>query len=130
MIAWFAALFTGRVPDGMHGFIAGFSRYSARVTAYGSILADPFPPFGGGGEYPVDVEIDPPAPQGRLGVFFRFFLALPCLIVANLLQNLLGLVAIGSWFVALFTGRVRRACRRSASSACASRPARTPMSCS
>jgi Domain of unknown function (DUF4389) len=106
VFAWFAALFTGRVPDGLHGFIASYTRYSLRVSAYGTILADPFPPFGGGGEYPLDVEIDPPVPQGRLGVFFRFFLALPCLIVANVLQYLLYLVAIGCWFVALFTGRV------------------------
>jgi len=106
IIAWFAALFTGRVPDGMHGMIAGYTRYSLHVTAYGTIMADPFPPFFGGGEYPVDVEIDRAVPQGRLGVFFRFFLALPCLIVANVLQYLLYLIAIGCWFVALFTGRV------------------------
>ena len=106
VVAWFAALFTGRVPDGLHGLIADYTRYSLRVTAYGAIMADPFPPFGGGGEYPVDVQIDPPAPQGRLGVFFRLLLALPCLLVANLLQNLLWLIAIGCWFVALFTGGV------------------------
>jgi hypothetical protein len=106
VIAWFAALFTGRVPDGLHGMIADYTRYSLHVTAYGAIMADPFPPFFGGGEYPVDVQIDPPAPQGRLGVFFRFFLALPCLFVANALQALLWLIAIGCWFVALVTGRV------------------------
>jgi hypothetical protein len=106
VIAWFAALFTGRVPDGLHGFIAGYTRYYLRVLAYGSILADPFPPFGGGATYPVDVEVDPAAPQGRLGVFFRILLAIPCLIVSNVLQYLLYLVAIGCWFVALFTGRV------------------------
>jgi small-conductance mechanosensitive channel len=106
VIAWFAALFTGRVPDGLHNFIAGYLRYYLRVVAYATILADPFPPFGGGGTYPVDVEIDPPVPQGRLGVFFRILLAIPCLIVANVLQYLLYLVAIGCWFVALFTGGV------------------------
>jgi hypothetical protein len=106
LIAWFAALFTGRVPDGMHNFIAGFLRYSVRVTAYGTILADPFPPFGSGGSYPVDLEIDPPVEQGRLGVFFRLILAIPCLFVSNILQNLLHLLAIGNWFVALITGGV------------------------
>ena len=30
LIAWFAALFTGRVPAGMHGFLAGYLRYSTR----------------------------------------------------------------------------------------------------
>src|SRR5438874_11581443 len=45
LVAWFAALFTGRVPDGLHNFIASWLRYSTRVTAYMFLLADPFPPF-------------------------------------------------------------------------------------
>ena len=49
IIAWFAALFTGRVPLSLHDFIEGYVRYSARVLAYAHILADPFPPFGSGG---------------------------------------------------------------------------------
>ena len=106
VIAWFAALFTGRVPDGLHGFITGYLRYATRVAAYAHILADPFPPFGSGGSYPVDLEFDPPVPQGRLGVFFRFLLAIPCVIVLYPLQLALGIVALGNWFVALFTGRV------------------------
>ncbi len=106
IVAWFAALFTGRVPDGMHNFLAGYLRYYTRVMAYGTILADPFPPFGASGSYPVDLEIDPPVEQSRLTVLFRIILAIPCIIVLYVLQNLLYLVAIGNWFVALFVGRV------------------------
>jgi Domain of unknown function (DUF4389) len=106
IIAWFAALFTGRVPAGMHDFIAGFLRYYARVIAYGTILADPFPPFGPGGTYPVDLEIDPAVPQGRLGVFFRIILAIPCWFVTSILQYLLELLGIGNWIVSLVIGRV------------------------
>lgn len=107
IIAWFAALFTGRVPDGMHEFIAGYLRYYIRVVAYGAILADPFPPFGSGDSYPVDLEIDPPVAQNRLTVLFRIVLALPCyVLMAYALQPLLALIAIACWFVALFTGRV------------------------
>jgi hypothetical protein len=106
VVAWFAALVTGRVPDGMHAFIAGYLRYYARVVAYGALLADPFPPFGAGGSYPVDLEIDPPVEQSRLTVLFRIILAIPCILVLYVLQNLLYLVAIGSWFVSLFLGRV------------------------
>jgi hypothetical protein len=106
-IAWWAALFTGRVPEGMHNFIAGFLRYYARVVAYGAILADPFPPFGSGGSYPVDLEIDPPVEQSRLTVLFRVILVIPCWVLASYaLQPFLYLVSIGCWFVALFTGRV------------------------
>jgi hypothetical protein len=106
VIAWFAALFTGRVPDGMHNFIAGFVRYAARIHAYGGILANPFPPFGSGGTYPVDLEIDPPVAQSRLTVLFRIILAIPCWFVMTLLQYLLQLLAIGNWIVAVITGSV------------------------
>jgi hypothetical protein len=107
IIAWFAALFAGRVPQGMHEFIAGYLRYYIRVEAYGGILADPFPPFGSGDRYPVDLEIDPPVAQNRLTVFFRILLVLPCyVLMAYALQPLLALIAIACWFVALFTGRV------------------------
>ena len=91
----------------LHNFIAGYRRYYTRVVAYGAILADPFPPFGSGGTYPVDLEIDPPVRQNRLTVFFRAILVLPCyVLVSYALQPLLYLIAIGCWFVALFTGRV------------------------
>ncbi len=71
MIAWFAALFTARVPEGLHDFIAGYLRYATRVWAYATIVGDPFPPFGSGGSYPVDLEVDPPVRQNRWTVFFR-----------------------------------------------------------
>jgi hypothetical protein len=106
IIAWFAALFTGHVPVSLHDFMDGYLRYSTRVLAYAHLLADPFPPFGSGGSYPVDVEVAPPTSQNRLTVFFRGLLALPCLIVLYPLQIALNLVAIGNWFVALITGGV------------------------
>ncbi|HET6171621.1 MAG TPA: DUF4389 domain-containing protein [Gaiellales bacterium] len=113
IIAWFAGVFTGRIPDGLHDFIVGYLRYSTRVTAYGTILADPFPPFGAGGSYAVDLEIDAPVTQSRLTIFFRTILVIPCyVLVAYALQPLLGLIAIGNWFVALFTGRVPEGLQR------------------
>ncbi len=45
IIAWFVALFTGSVPAGMHNFLAGFSRWYARVMAYVYDLIDEYPPF-------------------------------------------------------------------------------------
>jgi len=85
LVAWFAALFMGRVPAGMHGFIAGYLRYSTRVNAYLYLVANPFPPFGAGGHYPVDLEVAGPEPQGRVGIFFRVLLALPALMLAGVL---------------------------------------------
>ena len=60
LAAWLVGIFTGRVPDGIHDFIASFVRYSTHVNAYFSLAADPFPAFGGAPGYPVDVEIAPP----------------------------------------------------------------------
>jgi hypothetical protein len=106
LISWVVAIFTGRVPDGLHDFNASFVRYYARVGTYFAILADPYPPFGSGGSYPVELEVDPAVPQNRLTVLFRLILAIPAWIVAYLLQELLNLLAIGNWVVALILGRV------------------------
>jgi hypothetical protein len=44
-IAWLIALFTGSVPAGLHGFIAGYVRWSLRSNAYIMLLTDEYPPF-------------------------------------------------------------------------------------
>jgi hypothetical protein len=107
LVAWFAALFTGRVPDGLHGFLATFLRYATHVRAYILLIADPFPGFTGKpGSYPIDLEVDPPQPQSRLTVFFRVILAIPALLLTYVLSSLSQLLAVFSWFIALITGRV------------------------
>ena len=45
VIAWFAILFTGRYPQGLHTFVAGVFRWSLRVQAYIFSLTDEYPPF-------------------------------------------------------------------------------------
>lgn len=45
MIAWFAILFTGRFPRGLHTFVVGVLRWGARVQAYAISITDDFPPF-------------------------------------------------------------------------------------
>lgn len=44
-ISWWAILFTGQFPRGLHRFVVGVMRWSARVTAYFESLTDVFPPF-------------------------------------------------------------------------------------
>ena len=44
-VGWFAILFTGRFPQGLHGYVAGVLRWVARVNAYIISLTDEFPPF-------------------------------------------------------------------------------------
>lgn len=44
-IAWFAVLFTGRYPRGLHTFVSGWLRWGARAWAYWLSLTDEFPSF-------------------------------------------------------------------------------------
>jgi hypothetical protein len=111
---WFATLFTGRSPDGLHNWLAGFLRYTTHFSAYLFLLADPFPGFyliNMKQDYPIDLEVAPPEVQNRWTVFFRIILAIPALFVSNILHNLSQLLAVLSWFVALFTGRVPQGIR-------------------
>ena len=104
-IAWIVAIFTGRVPDGLHRFIAGYVRYSMRVNAYLLLMANPWPPFTNSRPYPLDVEIAPAAAQTRLTVFFRLLLAIPAFILSYIFRLVNTFVAFLTWFYALFTGR-------------------------
>ncbi len=45
VIAWFAILFTGRFPRGLHQFVVGVYRWSLRVQVYFLSLTDEYPPF-------------------------------------------------------------------------------------
>ena len=46
IIAWFAILFTGTHPKGIHDYIVGVMRWSLRVEAYALLLTtDEYPPF-------------------------------------------------------------------------------------
>jgi uncharacterized protein DUF4389 len=104
---WFATLFMGQSPEGLHNFLATFLRYTTHVRAYTLLVADPYPPFTGReGTYPIDLEVDPPERQNRWTVFFRGILAIPALFLSNLLSQLNQLLAVFSWFIALITGRV------------------------
>ena len=107
IVNWFATLFMGRSPEGLHNFLATFLRYATHIRAYLLLVADPFPPFTGRpGTYPIDLEIDGPERQNRLTVFFRWMLAIPALLLAYLLGYLNQLLAVFSWFIALVLGRV------------------------
>ncbi|MDI1355937.1 MAG: DUF4389 domain-containing protein [bacterium] len=46
-IAWWAVLFTGNYPKGMHEFVVGTFRWATRVNIYLSFMTDKYPPFSG-----------------------------------------------------------------------------------
>jgi hypothetical protein len=106
IVNWFATLFAGRSPQGLHDFITSFLVYQTRVTAYLYLLAEPWPPFGSSGEYPVDLQVDGPREQNRLTVAFRLILAIPALILASVFRTLNQVLAFVSWFYALATGHI------------------------
>jgi hypothetical protein len=131
-VAWLAVLFERRVPGTIHRFLASYIRYTVHLTAYLSLAAAPYPGFTGADAYPVDVEIDPPATQGRLGAGFRFVLVVPALLLSGALA---GSAAYGAswgfallaltgglafvagflgWFASVVTGRMPRGLRDAA----------------
>jgi Domain of unknown function (DUF4389) len=86
VINWFATLFTGQSPQGLHNFLAAYIRYVTHFYGYLFLAANPYPGFKGDPQsYPLDVAIDPPARQRRWITAFRIFLALPAFLLASTL---------------------------------------------
>jgi hypothetical protein len=77
IVAWFTALFTGRLPDRMHNYLARYLIYATRFTAYANLLANPYPPFNGRPDstYAVDLRAASAEPQPRWKTLLRYFLA-------------------------------------------------------
>ena len=118
---WIATLISGTPPAMFHRFLSAYVRYIAHLSAYLSIVANPYPKFSGAPGYPVDVEIDPPQVQNRWVTGFRLVLAVPAILLADTLLGggtsalggsnvssggALATVALLGWFAALFTGRM------------------------
>ncbi|HKT84065.1 MAG TPA: DUF4389 domain-containing protein [Solirubrobacterales bacterium] len=102
---WFATLFTGTPPAGLHRVLSAYTRYQQHVFAYLNLIGNPFPGFAGErGSYPIEIRIAERAPQNRWTVGFRIFLALPAFVLASAYGTLLFTVAFLGWFASLFTG--------------------------
>jgi hypothetical protein len=111
VVAWFAIVLTAGYPRGLYDFVAGYTRFVARVTAYGALLCDPYPPFGGGSDtqYPIRMEFAGPLERyNRLKTLFRFILAIPLLFVRYVIGLLIEIGAVAAWFVILVTGKLPR----------------------
>lgn len=112
VIAWLAALVLGRVPDGLHGFIARYVRATTHLNAYLMLLADPWPPFTGEpGKYPIDLRVDDAQHQNRLTVLFRALLAIPAFVLAYIFGIVNRIVAFFGWFYCLALGRMNEGMR-------------------
>ena len=103
---WFVALVRGRSADSLHRFLTAYVRYYAHLTAFVTLVANPFPGFVGAPGYPVDIAIDPPERQNRWVTLFRTFLAIPSFFISGALSVVLVVIAFLGWFAALATGRM------------------------
>jgi hypothetical protein len=109
LICWFAALFSGRLPDGLAGFQAGYLRWVTRFYAYVFLLTDVYPPFElADAQYPVRLRAQP-GPLNRLAVLFRIILVIPASIVATVVTyGLYFPVMFVTWLIVLVAGRMPR----------------------
>lgn len=110
IISWFAMVITGGYPRPLYDFVAGFTRFMTRVTAYGALLCDPYPPFWGHDDrsYPVRMEFTPLERYSRAKAFFRIILAIPIFVLRYVMQLLLEISAIFAWFIIVVLGKLPR----------------------
>ena len=110
VIAWFAIVITGQYPRGLYDFVAGYTRLITRATAYGALLCDAYPSFGGSPDpaYPIRMEFERLDHYDRLKTLFRIILAIPIVIVRYVVGLLLEIGAFAAWFVIIVTGKMPR----------------------
>lgn len=108
-IGWWAALFTGRLPEFAVSFLSGYVRWYTRVTAYAMLLTDVYPPFSFEGEpgYPVQLALPVRERLNPVAVLFRIILVIPAALLSALVQyGGLTLVAFIAWLITLITGKM------------------------
>jgi Domain of unknown function (DUF4389) len=104
---WVVTLIVGTTPRWVHNFFSRYVRYQFHVGAFLHLVGNPFPGFvGAAGTYPVELHVADPARQNRWTVGFRLILAFPALLLAGVFSQVLLVVALFGWFVALFTARM------------------------
>jgi hypothetical protein len=103
-MAWFAILFTARIPPGMFDFMAMIHRYQWRVVSYVFWLREPYPPFdftataSDPADDPARFSIQYPERMSRLLIFVKWLLAFPHYIVLLFL----GIAAYVCWVIGFF----------------------------
>jgi hypothetical protein len=109
VIAWFAIVFTGRYPQGLYDFNAGYLRMSSRVNSCLYLLTDEWPPFGGdeAPDYPVRIGAPPPLDKyDRLKTGLRLIIGIPVFLLAIVQSIIVQICALIGWFAILFTGKL------------------------
>lgn len=112
VIAWFAIVFTGKLPAGLANFICMTLRYSMRVSAYAGFLHETYPPFAfdttaaDPGGHPVRLDFEPQLEgRNRLTVGLRFLWVIPAAIMFLIVVIVGAVCWILGFFAVLFTGK-------------------------
>ena len=108
-LGWWAALFTGRLPDFAVSYLSGLARWNIRFYGYLFLLTDAYPPFNFDDDpaYPVVIAIPEPGRLNRFAVFFRFILVIWAYIVVNLVvAGASTIVSFIAWLITLITGKL------------------------
>jgi uncharacterized membrane protein HdeD (DUF308 family) len=106
--AFFYTLFTGRYPRGVFDFVLGVMRWAVRVNAYYYLMTDVYPPFSLNPEpdNPAQLEIDYPEDGvDRWRPLVQWFLAIPYLIAASIINYIAQVLVFFAFFAILFTRR-------------------------
>lgn len=108
VIAWFAILITGKYPAGMMAFASNALGVMARTLGYYLLLTDKYPPFAlEAADYPVRLQGEGAVDgRNRLTTFFRYILAIPHMIIVQVLGYVAYVCAFIAWIAALITGSV------------------------
>jgi hypothetical protein len=114
-LAWWACLFTGRMPEGLRDLNLYALRYSAQTHAYTLLVTDRYPdadPFVAPAPaqapyHPVRLPTgEDDLTRSRLTVFFRILLVIPHYVWLTLWGIVAFFVAVLGWFATLFTGQL------------------------
>ncbi|MBI4299751.1 MAG: DUF4389 domain-containing protein [Chloroflexi bacterium] len=104
-LAWWAILFTGRYPRGLHKFAVDVSRWSARVGAYTSLFRDEYPPFAFEADYPVTLQVEYSPRITRWRLLFTGIILIPLFVVGLAYYLAYAVTAFIAFFAILFTGQ-------------------------
>jgi hypothetical protein len=111
LINWLPILVMGRQAGFAYSIVGGYLRLSTRVAGYVVLLTGRYPPFGPGGEHPIEVTLDETDRQHRLwgiplvGLWIRWILLIPHWVVLALLSVIVGFLILVSWVPLLINGR-------------------------
>jgi hypothetical protein len=111
LIATVAILFTGRYPRGLFNFYVGYTRWTSNVYGYFFSAYDKYPPFSmDTQDFPLSFSAEYPETLSRLlnfpilGLFIKFILLIPHLIIVAFLAIVAMIVLFIAQFAILFTG--------------------------